>query len=238
MEKFRFLVEYDSSMGGCFKEILPFDDYSDILIEKKSLTMGKFLGYQNSKNNNVILEGSFNRLMGIMQYQDWAIITAYSYGFTKEENIQRNRILRGLLNQNKAGVYQLVGHWREAPANMDYNDAKENELTDVVERSYLVPRPKNMDYENFLGMIRSLMTIDGETQDAVIYHRADKDGYYLMYSNGSTEQIGSNISFNKIAQAYSQYVRRMDKPFVFEGVESPGSNSGCQVLTNNNILYI
>ena len=46
------------------------------------------------------------------------------------------------------------------------------------------------------------------------------------------------IPFNKIAQAYSQYVKKMNVPFVFEGVESPSSNGGYRMFSKNNILYL
>lgn len=59
-----------------------------------------------------------------------------------------------------------------------------------------------------------------------------------MYPFGDTDKIGDTITSNKIAQAYSQYVKKMNDPFVFEGVESPSSIGGYRMFSKNNILYL
>jgi hypothetical protein len=92
--------------------------------------------------------------------------------------------------------------------------------------------------------------IDGETQDCGIIHRIPPKGdmkeelikvenskYHLFFSNGSLDLPGKNLTSNKIAQAYSQYVRKLSVPFVFEGIESPGSNSGSMMFNECNVLY-
>ena len=212
--------------------VLPFEDYSTQL---KFNSQKKYFEYINCSNQSIISEGSFNRLLDRMKNNDFAIITAYCSTFTKQENILRNRKLRGILDKNKMGVHQLVGHWQEAPSGIDYKDAKKSELTDSVERSYMVAKPNNMSDEEFKKIIIDCMTIDNETQDAVIYKHDDV--YYVIYNNGEEERIGDKIAVNKISQAYSQYVKRLDTPCIFEGYEEPVTNFGKKMYIEHNILY-
>ena len=216
----------------------PFEDYSPTLKESYSDKLKCMIKeYVGCSNNNLIIEGTFKRLVDKMQNNDFAILSAYRNSFTKEQNILRNRKLRAALDSKKMGVYQLVGHWLEAPDGVSYEDAKQNELTDVIERSYFVARPDTMNYDEFKNLIINLLTIDGVTQDCCIIHQ-NGGGYYLLYPDGNTEKIGDKITFNKIAQAYSQYVKKMNVPFVFEGVESPSSIGGYRMFSKNNILYL
>lgn len=212
--------------------ILPFEDYSTQLIYN---TDKKYYEYLNCSNQSIISEGSFNRLLDRMKNNDFAIITAYRSTFTKQENIMRNRKLRGILDKNQMGVHQLVGHWQEAPSGVDYKDAKKSELTDSVERSYMVAKPEKMSDEEFKKIIIDCMTIDNETQDAVVYKH--NSTYYIIYNNGEEEKIGDKMTLNKISQAYSQYVKQLDVPFVFEGYEEPVTNLGKQIFKRHNILY-
>ena len=95
---------------------LPFEDYSNSLFCKYSKSYkAKVYEYTNCSNHNLIVEGSFNRLLSQMKEKDFAILTAYRSTLTKKENIMRNRIFRGILNADEMGVHQLVGYWRENP---------------------------------------------------------------------------------------------------------------------------
>lgn len=220
------------------KDILPFEDYSTSLKSRHSKPFGCTVKeFKDCGNNNLILEGSFNRLISQMTNKDFAIISAYRHEFSKEENILRNRELRGILNAHRMGVHQLVGHWLEAPAGVDYKDARKEDLTDVIERSYFIAKPDAMEFEDFKNFIIDCLTIGGETQDCGLIH-TNGGGYYCLYANGGVEKIGDKLTLNKIAQAYSQYVKRLDIPFVFEGVERPSSNSGMKMFELNRIEYV
>ena len=207
----------------------PFEDYSDKLIKSE-----KEIKYADGNNNCIISEDSLSRTLSVMQDKNFAILTAYRSNFSKAENIVRNRKLRAKLNDHKMGVHQLVGHWQEAPAGKDYTECNPNELTDVVERSYLVAKPESMPAEEFEQLILQLLTIDDETQDAAIIK--NEDGIFLLYNNGVKEQIGSECTLGKINQAYSQHVKH-GLPFVFEGTEIPASNISKQMYQKNNILF-
>jgi len=52
----------------------------------------------------------------------------------------------------------------------------------------------------------------------------------ILQNNGEIFKIGEGASLGKIGQAYSQHVRKMNVPFVFEGVEVPGSNMGSLIF--------
>lgn len=216
-----------------------FEDYSTTLKKSYSSSYGCIIyEYENCKNNCVILEGSFNRLLNKLHDDDFAILSAYINKFTKKENILRNRKLRKILNDNKMGVHQLVGHWLEAPEGKKYKDCKKSELSDVIERSYVIVRPEEMSYDDFKKLIIELMTIDKITQDCCVIHQ-NGDSYFLLYPDGTEEKLGDNLTLNKIAQAYSEYVvnKRTRATFVFEGVESPDSNWGYRIFQENMINY-
>lgn len=224
------------------------EDYSNKIIENKSNSKVRSWYYSECKNNNLIKEDSLSRLLSVVENKDFIIISVYRQfdkngnQVSKKTNILRNRKLRSILNNHKMGVHQLVGVWQEAPTGMDYEQAKKDGLlTDSVERSYLVAKPDSMTTSDFINLAIELMTIDGETQDAVVFHCADvigKEGYYILNNDGSFFKIGDKLTLGKISQAYSRHVKKSSIPFVFEGLEVPVSNSGKLVFKKLNILYI
>jgi 3-deoxy-D-manno-octulosonic acid (KDO) 8-phosphate synthase len=64
------------------------------------------------------------------------------------------------------------------------------------------------------------------------------DGIYLYYKNGGSDKIGSDISLNKTAQAYSQMRKKKNVPFVFEGSLQPTNNISKQAFKQKNIRYV
>ena len=186
-------------------------------------------------NNNMLTEAGLSRVIQKISQEknDFAIITAYRDQYSKKQNIQRNRELRSQFNKRRMGVYQLVGHWRECSLeDVDYEDCPADKLVDVVERSYLVTRPGTMTVEEFKSLIQRL-TGDFD-QDASL---VSIDGtIYILESTGKMTKIGSQVSLNKINQAYSQHVKKMNVPFVFEA-EVPTTNGGRQLFKVNGIKY-
>lgn len=240
MEKIKNFEEFSRELENNDEFICEsFEDYSHTL--KKSYSHSykcNIYEYVGCKNNCVILEGSFSKLLKKMDDNDFAIISAYRNKFSKRENIERNRRLRSILNSHKMGVFQLVGHWLEAPEGKEYDKVEKNELTDSVERSYFITRPEEMSYDDFEKLIAELLTIDGATQDCGIIHRNGSE-YFLLYPDGRTRKIGDKLTKNKIARAYSEYVvnKKTRATFVFEGVEIPDSISGFRVYEDNMIRY-
>ena len=133
---------------------------------------------------------------------------------SKEANVQRNRELRGDLNAAKLGAHQLVGHWRECiDQNVSYDQCPANKLVDVIERSYFVPRNEAVDPEKFKHMILSLAA--KYNQNAVIL-KIGTDIKLLEPSGNEIVNLGSRASVGKISQGYSQYIRNLKTPFIFE----------------------
>lgn len=189
----------------------------------------------DTSNVNLISESGLSRVLNKIDDSDsFVIITAYRDEYDKKDNINRNRKMRSEFNNLKMGVYQVVGHWQEcSDQNIEYKDCPKNKLTDVIERSYISVKPTNMEQKEFEILIKSLL--QKFDQDAGIIK---KDGMvYIIYKNGSLEKIGTSLSLNKISQAYSQFVKKMNIPFVFEGVELPATNMGRMIMSRCGIKY-
>lgn len=242
--KFKDVVEpmKFNDVGKLIEEIKisPIDDYSNQIVKSKNL--GSF---KDGLNQNIISESGFSRFLSfaVNTVKDFAIITAYRYQdrkgnvLTKEQNILRNRKLRYEFNKRKMGVHQLIGHWRECTVKgMDYKSCPANRLVDIVERSYAVVRPNDMDIDSFEKLMLSLTTIDGLTQDAYFLRRDGRN--YIVYSNGSKEEHGTDLSIGKIAQAYSSHIGKPDIPFVFEGMELPQGISGRMFFLNEGVEWV
>lgn len=236
-----------------FKDFLisPVDSISDEIIEiNQEGILKEFLGckkFVNCDNNNLISEASLSRLLDYAynSNRDFAIITAYRAIFDKETNIKRNRKLRSTLNENKLGTYQLVGHWQECQLKeIPWQNCPKEHLKDVIERSYLVVKPDNMKLNVFYDLMVNLMTIDGEKQDGILFRYSENNeighntGIYLVIGKNQEQKIGSKLNLGKIAQSYSQFVKKMNVPFVFEGLEIPGSNFGKMLFKIENVLWI
>ncbi len=214
--------EYLSKLEGYYSSL---DDYSNelVVLEGKKIKP-EYRGskeFKGCSNYNIISEASLNRLLQHVNDNEkvWAIITAHRAGLPKEENILRNRALRGQLNSRKMGVYQLIGHWK-----------------DTIERSYFTIKPDELSETEFIEFIKSLMTIDGLVQEAVLIGHGTR--VQLMDFDGEIELVGNKITLNKMGQAYSRHIKKQNSPFVFEGMEIPGSISGCRVFHDEGVQYI
>ena len=169
-----------------------------------------------------ISEASLSRLWQQSQNNDFGIITAYRGNETKESNVLRNRELRNSLNQKRLGVYPLVGHWQECEdPSIPYDECPPEKLKDVIERSYFVPRNKNISPDDFKNLLFELAK--KYQQDAIIL-KIDYLGLFGVYESKTGNELvkfEKNVRFNKVQQAYSQYVKKLNVPFIFEGIEFP-----------------
>ena len=203
-----------------------------------------------------ISEASLSRLLSKVQNNDFAIISAFRGGNSLKQNRQLNaQLLQSInakkmggyslighnaqllqsINAKKMGGYSLIGHWAEAPDDVDYEDATPDQLTDLVEESVLFIRPTTLSVDEFISFV--VETGKKYNQDAVIIGLNGK-GIFLYYDNGKIQNIGSDISLNKTAQAYSQMRKKKNVPFIFEGVRYPVNNIGRQAFGLQNIKYI
>lgn len=133
------------------------------------------------------------------------------------------------------GGYSLIGHWKEAPDDVEYKDATEDQLSDTVEESVLFVKPDQMDRDEFI----SISTDIGKkfNQDAIVIGLSG-EGVFLYYRNGGSDNIGTTLTLNKTAQAYSQMRKKKNIPFVFEGILHPINNISRHAFTLKNINYI
>ena len=122
------------------------------------------------------------------------------------------------------GVHPLIGHWRECQdRDVEYKDCPEDKLVDVIERSYFVQRPDDVSPDEFADLIFELA--NKYDQDGVVLRvdALDLNGVYGSKNREEFVKFENGIKVNKIAQAYSQHVKKQNTPFVFEGVETPNA---------------
>ena len=166
-----------------------------------------------------ILDESLNRILSMAKTHDFAIITAYRFEengikLSVRQNIIRNRNLRSTLDQNKLGAHPLVGHWQECTlSDVEYKDCPKDKLVDVIERSYFVTRPEKMSVNFFKNLLLSLA--EQYNQNAIIL-KIGKDINAVAANGSIIQNLGTHITLDKIGQAYSQYVRNLNRPFIFE----------------------
>ena len=184
----------------------------------------------------LISEAGLSRVLSRTEKaDDLVIITAYRSNLSKKQNISRNRALRGELNKRKMGAYQLVGHWQECQdPNIEYSKCPKNKLVDAIERSFLVIKPDDMSSEDFL---KFLVTMAKKyDQDGIVYKHENE--YTIVNKRGATEfKIGTNVGVGKLGQAYSQYIKKLDVPFIFEGIDVPVTNIGKRIFHENGVLW-
>ena len=195
--------------------------------------------FENCKNGGVISESSLTRLMRQVQKNnsEFVIMTAYRWSKSRKQNIERNRVLRGKLNDLNMCVYPLIGVWQECQNDISVEDCPKKYLRPSTERVYFVVKSNDMSSELFKKTMIDLMTIGGETQDSIVYSDGNKVG--LLDSLGRFDAFEKQtFNIGKIAQSYSRHLNKQNTTFVFEGMEIPGSNAGGQIRTRENILYI
>jgi hypothetical protein len=184
----------------------------------------------------LISEAGLSRVLQRTQdADDLVIITAYRNNISNKQNISRNRALRGELNKRKMGAYQLVGHWRECQnPNIEYSKCPKDQLVDTIERSFLVIKPDDMSSEEFLKFL--VIMAKKYDQDGIVYKHENE--YTIVNKRGATEfKIGTNVGVGKLGQAYSQYIKKLDVPFVFEGIDVPVTNIGKRIFQQNGVLW-
>jgi len=183
----------------------------------------------NSSNNNLISKIGLSRVLNEIKFdQDFSILTAYKVNYTKEQKIAKNRDLRFELNKKKIKPYQLVGHWQKCQ-NSPYNYKNWG----ITERSYLAVKPAEMTTEEFQKFI--IFMLYKFEQDCAMYCSANNIN--ILEKFGNTFKIGSKISIEKISLGYSHHVRKINIPFIFEGIEVPSTNIGRMMFREAGLTY-
>lgn len=187
---------------------------------------------KDSQNNNAITEAGLSRIIQKIKLEDndFVVITAYRGENDKKTNIAKNAQLRDWFNRNKMGVYQLVGHWRECSIQgVEYENCPTDKLVDVVERSYLAIRPDEMDSKDFFNKVKYLTSTYKQDGSVIRVKELYGDDIRIVSGSGRSFSAGRGVQLDKVAQAYSQHVKKINVPFVFEGVEVPATNLGFQI---------
>lgn len=160
----------------------------------------------------------------------WSILTAYRNKYDKKTNVLRNRDLRAELNAEKLGPYPLVGHWQECQVEdeqgnpIPWDKCPKDQLVHSIERSYLVIMREGYDADRFEDLLFRLGA--KYNQDSIVFVGNGKQGVYDSRTQQEYVRFdSSNPRLGEIAQAYSQYVRKMNVPFMFEGIEVPNAVS-------------
>lgn len=193
----------------------------------------KFKNYLLDKETILVTEAGLSRIIMKIKNNDFAVITAYRDEYDKQENIKRNRSLRSEFNKRKMGVYPLIGHWKECQIpDVDYKDCPSNQLKDVIERSFLVIKPDDMSIDEFKNLIKSLTK--KYNQDGSVISINGKIN--IIEKSGNMFKIGDKLTLNKISQAYSQYVKKTNIPFVFE-CELPNGIVGRHIYKEHGLSY-
>lgn len=175
----------------------------------------------------MVCEASLTRMMAHVN-QPFGILSGYRKNNadgsprTREQNILANRAIRSKLNGMSMGVHQLIGHWRECKdPDIAYQECPEDMKTDVIERSYFVPKPADMPIGDFE---RTIVGLAREAQqDGVLL--SDGKIVRAVYTKGGEDVIGTTkMGLGKIGQGYSQHILKQNVPFVFEGFEQMHSS--------------
>jgi hypothetical protein len=184
-------------------------------------------------------EASLSRLLRQAQATSFAVLTAFRGDKSLKTNRGMNKFLIRGLNAAQMGAHRLLGYWDEslAPEAIRQSDAEAGDDPEV-EESLFVAKPDDMTDEKFVKLLYKIGR--QYIQTAIVYgkgakwhdigDRGGKPGeIYLLYpEDGTREKIGTGVSLNKIARAYSRAMSKPDIPFVFESVLRPTNIAGRQ----------
>ena len=196
-----------------------------------------------------IYESTLSRLLDAAKNKDFAIITAYRgdpNAKTKEEkrlvkarNVHNNQELRQILNSKKLGSYALVGTWQECEDDtIPYDQCPKDKLKVQVERSYFIPRHYTFSPNEFKTLLFNLAK--KYNQDAIVLkiNALNLNGVYDSKTEKELVKFEKTIALNKLSQAYSRFIKKLNVPFVFEGVETPHClNIGKKAFRDDGFLW-
>jgi hypothetical protein len=144
----------------------------------------------------------------------FAILTAFRGEHSREENLERNKVLQSNIRKEGFGFFKLEGYWVE-------NKGTENEL-DVVEDSFFISLPANTPNAQQKLVDFTLSQVKQFNQDGAVVKLNPIDNVVsILGKDGGTFNIGS-FSPQKIAQAYSK-LKKENRTFVFESAQAPKS---------------
>lgn len=95
-----------------------------------------------------------------------------------------------------------------------------------------------MTDDDFKCIICGCLTIDGVIQNSALVSLKSQDNmYYLMDHDMRMLYVGKNLTLGKISDVYSQHVKKINVPFIFEGEECPTSMYGTLAFAKTGFCY-
>jgi hypothetical protein len=179
-------------------------------------------------------EAGFSRVLGHIGQGGFALITAFRHDYSMKVNRQRNQALLSGLSAMKMGPVLVTGHWEEAPTGMDWLAAKAaGKTVDVVEESFFVPCPKDMDQKDFERILHGMG--NKFEQDSVLFGREGKG--YVIDLGGTKRDIGS-LSVGTIAKGYTTMRNMPGRKFTFEGTSRPHGTTSARLFELLGLRYV
>ncbi len=175
-------------------------------------TIDNMVDALKSGDRTTINEASLGRIYQHMTSggsDSFAILTAFRSGFSKKENLARNKALQSDVRNLGLGFFKVRGYWLECQdSSIDYKDCPDNQKVPVVEVSLFIP---SISFQDAVRLAKD------NKQDGFIYQGIQtKNNVCLIGKSGKVLSKLGKFSPNKIAQAYTQVKGRS---FVFEGFE-------------------
>lgn len=165
------------------------------------------------------------------EYADMAFITAFRLEIPLAENRRRNKELQAKIKALGLVACHLIGHWQACQdSTVAYKDCPENAPHDSIEEVFMLIKRTDVSRADFQAHVLSFVKEYGQECALV----KQDEFYYLHFRDGTQERNDDRSRFG-IAQAYSQHVKKLNVPFVFEGLLVPGCISGYRIASSKGI---
>jgi hypothetical protein len=178
----------------------------------KEITLEDIVSAIKSGDKSHINEASLGRVYQHITRNasnSFAILTAFRGGFSKRENLQRNKQLQSDVRSLGNGFFKVKGYWVECQdSNFEYANCPDDMKIPVIEDSLFVPDISLKD------AVRLCKKYD---QDAIVFMGKETGNKVELISKSGTSimKLGA-FNPSKIAQAYT---RIKGTTFTFEGFQ-------------------
>jgi hypothetical protein len=172
--------------------------------------------------------------------KDFCVMSAFRKNYTLKQNRIRNKQIYVELSKYKMGGYPLIGHWKEAPDDMDWETTPDELKTPVTEESIWFYRADTISLENFEEICFTLCK--KFNQDSVIVGISSdesKQGIYYFKKDGSRSLAFNSVKIRpeELGDAYSIMRGNPNNPFVFEGLAHPSNIISNMMFKHHNMLW-
>jgi hypothetical protein len=190
--------------------------------------------------NEAGLSRLFSGVYGGNLKQDFCVMSGFRKNYTLKQNRSRNKQIYSELSKYKMGGYPLIGHWKEAPDDMDWETTPEEMKVPVTEESVWFYRPSYVSINDFQEVCTKLCRMFN--QDSVIFGIASdtsKEGIYYLKKDGSMSLAYSTVRIRpeELGDAYSVMRGNPTNPFVFEGTAQPANIISNMMFKHENMRW-